>query len=214
VRNITLTYTEFERFNVFNLALFAVTYDPTFVPDRTALRRQLLDARELFAASPEALAAQQTFSQHLSQVLREIEPDLLGVYWPRRGEFNAIHALEKAGPVKSKLALPFALRRPTEMHYRAWSGAPLTATDECGLPASAGITVVPDVVLVPCLGYTRAGFRLGYGAGYFDRWLALHPHVTAIGVAWSAAEMDDKVFQALAHDRPLTLIVTERGLVD
>jgi len=64
------------------------------------------------------------------------------------------------------------------------------------------------------LGYTRAGFRLGYGAGYFDRWLALHPHVTAIGVAWSAAEMGDNMFKPQAHDQPLLLIATERGLVE
>jgi len=191
-----------------------VTESSGLAPDRTVLRRKLLDARERFAGGPEALTAQQTFSVHLSQVLREIEPELLGVYWPVRGEFNAIPALEEAGPAKLPLALPYARLKPPEMHYRVWDRKTLTATDECGLPACNGTPVVPNVVLVPCLGYTRAGFRLGYGAGYFDRWLALHPHVTAIGVAWSAAEMGDNMFKPQAHDQPLLLIATERGLVE
>lgn len=73
--------------------------------------------------------------------------------------------------------------------------------------------VVPDVVVVPCLGYTKSGFRLGYGGGYYDRWLAAHPHVTAIGVAWSACEIDEAEFVLEAHDLALTIVMTERGVV-
>ena len=99
------------------------------------------------------------------------------------------------------------------MHYRDWDGEQPTQSDECGIPTSTGEPVLPDVVLVPCLGYTRRGFRLGYGGGYFDRWLAAHPQVTAVGVAWSVGELDDEGFAARSHDVPLTLIVTEAGVV-
>jgi 5-formyltetrahydrofolate cyclo-ligase len=74
--------------------------------------------------------------------------------------------------------------------------------------------MVPDVVLVPCVGYTRSGFRLGYGGGYFDRWLADHPQVTAIGVAWSLGEIADDAFAAQAYDLPLRVVLTEHGAVD
>lgn len=99
------------------------------------------------------------------------------------------------------------------MHYRAWDGDAPPLVDDCGIPSSAGAPVVPDVVLVPCVGYTRAGLRLGYGGGYFDRWLAEHPDVTAVGVAWACSEIDADAFEAQPHDQPLTLIVTERGVV-
>ncbi len=99
------------------------------------------------------------------------------------------------------------------MHYRRWDGTEPTLRDECGIPTpDAPTAVVPDVVLVPCLGYTPSGYRLGYGGGYFDRWLAAHSHVTSVGVAWHASEIDDRRFAAQAHDRPLTLIVTEQGV--
>jgi len=84
--------------------------------------------------------------------------------------------------------------------------------DECGLPSTEGPAVVPDVVLVPCVGYTESGHRLGYGGGYFDRWLAAHPHVCAVGVAWSIARLDEGALVREPHDVALALVVTEQGV--
>ena len=179
---------------------------------RPALRARLLKARELFAASPASAAAGAALASHLVEVLNALEPQVLGLYIPRRVEFNALPAIAgDAGLSKLPKALPFSQRAPIRMHYRAWDSAAPTAPDDCGIASSSGAPVVPDVVLVPCVGYTAAGHRLGYGGGYFDRWLAAHPHVTAVGVAWSLAEIDADTFDVQAHDVPLALIVTERG---
>jgi 5,10-methenyltetrahydrofolate synthetase len=99
------------------------------------------------------------------------------------------------------------------MHYRLWDGATPTLQDEWRIATSNGAPVTPDVVLVPCVGFTRSGYRLGYGGGYFDRWLAAHPHVTTVGVAWAVGEISEAEFAAEPHDLPLTVIVTERGVV-
>jgi 5,10-methenyltetrahydrofolate synthetase len=183
-------------------------------PARQALRQRLLADREQFAASPAAQGAGAALAAHLARLVRELEPEQLGVYWPIRGEFNAVRALAAVDGAKLALALPFVQRRPPRMHYRAWDGQALSGVDECGLPApEAGAEVVPDVVLAPCLGYTRSGFRLGYGGGYFDRWIAEHPQATAIGVAWSIGEIADEDLAPEAHDRPLMLVLTERGVI-
>ncbi len=178
------------------------------------MRQTLLARRDEFVGGPEAAAADGALARSLSSILIDLEPELLGVYWPIRSEFNA-PALLAADTLLATfpLALPFALKRPVEMHYRRWNGAPPTLRDECGIPTSGGAPAVPDVVLVPCLGFTRGGFRVGYGGGYFDRWLALHPDVTSVGVAWSVGELDAAAFEPRAHDQALTLIVTERGAV-
>ncbi|WP_457446703.1 5-formyltetrahydrofolate cyclo-ligase [Roseateles sp. P5_E4] len=172
-------------------------------PDRPSLRRELLAARRGFAASPAFQTAQAAIALGLHELLAQLEPELLGVYWPLPGEFDP-------GPVPFARALPFARREPAEMVYRRWDGGVPAAQDECGIASSTGAVVVPDVVLVPCVGFTREGFRLGYGGGYFDRWLAEHPGVTTVGLAWSAAETH---FPVEAHDRALTLILTERELL-
>jgi len=148
------------------------------------------------------------------QVIERLEPECLGVYCAVRSEFNAagLWQDDKVG-TSFRLALPFAQRQPRQMHYRAWDGSPPQLVDDCGIPATGGVVVVPDVVLVPCVGFTRSGYRLGYGGGYFDRWMVAHPHVTAVGVAWSVSELAEADFAAQAHDQPLTLVVTERGVV-
>jgi 5-formyltetrahydrofolate cyclo-ligase len=147
-------------------------------------------------------------------VLAQLEPLRLGMCWPLGSEFNAVEAVT-ADRVLAKLplALAFAQRSPRRMRYRAWDGRAPAQVDECGIASSDGPEVVPDVVLVPCVGYTRAGHRLGYGGGYFDRWLAEHPHATSVGVAWAVGEVDAGAYQPQAHDIPLTLIVNERGIV-
>jgi 5-formyltetrahydrofolate cyclo-ligase len=110
-----------------------------------------------------------------------------------------------------RLALPFVHKSPPRMEYRAWDGAPPVRHDEVGIPSAAGEAVTPDVVLVPCLGFTDEAYRLGYGGGYFDRWLAANPHVTALGVAWEGGRIEPSLFAAQPHDVPLTLVVTQRG---
>jgi 5,10-methenyltetrahydrofolate synthetase len=171
--------------------------------DRSELRRTLLAARRTFAATPAFQSAERAVRDTLDGLLAQLEPELLGVYWPLGGEFDL-------GALAHPRALPFARRDPVAMVFRRWDGTPPTAQDECGIATATGAVAVPDVVLVPCVGFTREGFRLGYGGGYFDRWLAQHPGVTTVGVAWSGAETH---FPVEAHDRALTLILTERELI-
>lgn len=191
------------------------TTPPTEADDRAALRRHLLSERERWAARAAANGEWQTahdaLAAHLRQVLVLLEPQLLGVYWPIRSEFNAAVALrDDKTTARVTLALPWARKVPREMEYRRWDGREPDARDECGIPSVEGRAVVPDVVLVPCVGYSPQGFRLGYGGGYFDRWLEKHSHVTPVGIAWAHCEAS---FEPAPHDRPLILIVTDRGIV-
>lgn len=109
------------------------------------------------------------------------------------------------------IALPSFADRQAPMVFRAWTDpyddADLTVGPFGVLqPEPSASEVVPDVVFVPLLGFTPRGDRLGQGAGHYDRWLAEHPGVEAIGLAW-----DCQCIAALpveAHDRPLSAVVT------
>ncbi len=179
-------------------------------PERQALRRELKARRSAWLASPQGGAAAAALAGPLRQLLEQLEPLCLGLYWPLEGEFDAPAFWAEQALPGVQAALPYAKRAGRQMHYRRWDGRPPTLQDEMGIPSSSGAPAEPDVVLVPCLGFTRAGYRLGYGGGYFDRWLAANPGVTAVGLAWSVGECE---FAPEAHDLPLAVILTEKELL-
>ncbi|MGN6829963.1 5-formyltetrahydrofolate cyclo-ligase [Paucibacter sp. M5-1] len=179
--------------------------------ERAALRTHLLAARAQWLASTPGQAAAAALAQRLRELLEQLEPQCLGLYWPLDGEFNAVSdLLAHALPEPPVLALPYAYKASRRMDYRRWDGSPPALQDECGIASCAGAPVQPDVVLVPCVGFTREGYRLGYGGGYFDRWLAAHPGVTSVGLAWSCGEAS---FAVEPHDQALTLVLTEHEVI-
>jgi 5,10-methenyltetrahydrofolate synthetase len=141
--------------------------------------------------------------------MQQLEPFCLGLYWPLPGEFDAPALLPRLPGVQ--LALPFA-EPGGAMHYRRWDGRAPTVQDGMQIPSSSGAPADPDVVLVPCLGFTREGYRLGYGGGYYDRLLSLPAwaSIPTIGLIfefafWPELPVDD-------WDRPLTAVCTEMRL--
>ncbi len=64
---------------------------------------------------------------------------------------------------------------------------------------------------MPLLAFDRAGRRLGYGAGYYDRTLAALPGRRAIGCGFAAQEVPTVPVEA--HDRRLDAIATEDGVI-
>jgi len=66
-----------------------------------------------------------------------------------------------------------------------------------------------EVVIVPMLAFDAAGNRLGYGAGYYDRFLARHPDLLTIGLAFSCQEVAS--LPAEENDICMDWIVTEQG---
>lgn len=183
---------------------------PTPGDDRATWRRQLLQSRRDWAPTEAAQAAQAQLELRLWEVLEQLEPLCLGVYWPIQGEFNPRNIARRAQRAwGTHLALPEASKAPVAMHFLPWDGAEPTRVDGCGIPTGDGRPLVPDVILVPCVGFTEDGHRLGYGGGYFDRYLAAHPEVTALGVAWGQARLPAGALQPASHDQPLLAVVTE-----
>jgi len=70
-----------------------------------------------------------------------------------------------------------------------------------------------DLVLVPGVAFDRCGNRLGYGAGYYDRFLrTLRPNVKAMALAFQLQVLEQ--IETKEHDSPVDMLVTEEGLID
>ncbi|NLK07476.1 MAG: 5-formyltetrahydrofolate cyclo-ligase [Firmicutes bacterium] len=70
---------------------------------------------------------------------------------------------------------------------------------------------VLDIVVVPGLAFDRQGNRIGYGAGYYDRFLSNVPNTCKIGICFHIQLMD--TLPKAAHDVPVDLVITEKEVV-
>jgi 5-formyltetrahydrofolate cyclo-ligase len=70
-----------------------------------------------------------------------------------------------------------------------------------------------DLIIVPGVGFDKRGYRIGYGAGYYDRFLArISPAIPTIGLSFQV-QLLEQVANHI-HDYPVQFIITENQLID
>jgi 5-formyltetrahydrofolate cyclo-ligase len=108
-------------------------------------------------------------------------------------------------------ALPVILEKGTPLEYWQWSPGEPLERGFWNIPVPRQRRAIrPDAVLAPTVGFDRAGYRLGYGGGYFDRTLAQPDRPgLAIGIGLDFARLD--TIWPQPHDIRMDVIVTELG---
>lgn len=138
----------------------------------------------------------------------------LSAYMAMRTEIDPRPAMLDALP-HGPVAVPVIIARGEPLRFRRWMpDSPLVDGGFGAMIPVAGDWVTPRVLIVPLVAFDRAGNRLGYGGGFYDRTLAqlrAAGPVTAIGFAWAAQEADDLPLEPT--DQPLDLIVTESEII-
>jgi len=115
------------------------------------------------------------------------------------------------------ITLPVVTKPDAPLEFRIWDPEQSMQPGAYGIqePAGTAAAPLPDVVLVPTLGYTRQGDRIGYGKGYYDRTLAAlkaQGHsFTTIGIAWACGDLSGEAYTPAAHDYRLDSILTDKG---
>lgn len=144
-------------------------------------------------------------------------PTTVAAYWPMEDEPDLRPLMEQWVEKGVKVALPVIRERNAPLAFVQWTpDAPMQAGPYGIQEPVDGPDLQPDVVLVPTLGYTEQGDRLGYGGGYYDRTLAAlllrNPTLITIGVAWTCGELDAD-YEPAPHDVRLDSILTPDGWV-
>ena len=113
-------------------------------------------------------------------------------------------------PRERVAALPVVVAKNAPIEFWQWQPDTLLQRGFWNIPVPAERRLVhPDALLIPLVGYDAAGFRLGYGGGYYDRTLAVAaPRPFCIGVGYDDAEI--ATIYPQPHDIPMDFIVTER----
>lgn len=179
---------------------------------RKAQRLALIQARiDQPAAAREA--ADQALGTHLEGLLARLAPASIGFCWPYRAEFDmrAVVSTWLRADARRWAALPVVGATGTPMRWRRWDPDVEMPLDRYGIPFPGdGPDLHPEVLFIPCNGFDARGYRIGYGAGHFDRTLAaMQPRPRAVGVAYELARLPDT--QPQAHDLPMDWLVTEAG---
>jgi 5,10-methenyltetrahydrofolate synthetase len=136
----------------------------------------------------------------------------LAFCWPIKGEYDARHLARTLRERGALTALPVVVAPRTPLVFREWHPGVELAMGALDIPyPKSSPEVVPQAVLLPMNGWDPGGYRLGYGAGFFDRTLASLPKKPAvIGVSYEMARME--TIHPQAWDIPVDWLVTERGV--
>jgi 5-formyltetrahydrofolate cyclo-ligase len=114
-------------------------------------------------------------NHYLEQYTRQASPRVVAAYMAFDGEPDLLPALTRLGREGVKLALPVLQDSPGQavIAMRAWSPDTELANNRYGIaePEGTGVVRIADIdlVLVPLVGWDRAGGRLGMGASFYDR---------------------------------------------
>ena len=176
---------------------------------KSALRLQAHAARAALRQAYRSEAAEavaRLFFEHINLS----SGDIVAAYWPIRDELDCQAIMVRLMEASHILVLPAVTGSERLLEMRVWEqGASLFAAGFGTLaPSPLAPQAQPDIVLIPLLGFDRAGTRLGYGGGYYDRTLASLPKKPKlVGLAFAAQELP--LIPREAHDFPLDVVITE-----
>ncbi|WP_448502089.1 5-formyltetrahydrofolate cyclo-ligase [Sphingomonas sp.] len=177
----------------------------TVTGDKAALRRRMRSMRREFIASPP-----QPVRPPAPFVARLPSRPVVASYLPVGSEADPAPLVEQARRHGCAIALPWVGSMPGVMRFLAWDAGTALETGPHGLvqPPADTAECAPDIVLVPLLAFDARCHRLGQGAGYYDRALAMLPDAWRLGVAWSVQQVPSVPVDC--WDIPLHGVVTER----
>ncbi|WP_246149909.1 5-formyltetrahydrofolate cyclo-ligase [Arenimonas fontis] len=187
----------------------------------SAARRQLRQAfrRRRAALGPgERLEAAAEVARHLGERPELRQPGHVGGYWAIGGELP-LHAVQLRLPPGQVWCLP-TVQDDGGLRFAPWRPGDPLRPNRFGIPEPvlepASTLAAADLawVLVPLLAFDPAGYRLGMGAGYYDRAFAFRlersapPLLIGVGYDWQALE---EPLEAEPWDVPLDAVCTQRG---
>ena len=182
---------------------------------RRAERVRLLAERAALSVVARQSAAQ-AIAAHLDQLLSARFDSLRGLiisgWWPIKAELDLRFWLASLAAKGATAALPVILTPKAPLSFRAWTPETRMERGFWNIPIPATPEhVIPAFSLAPLVGWDAAGYRLGYGGGYFDRTLAaLLPRPFTIGIGFQSARL--ATIYPQPHDIALDAVVTEAGI--
>jgi 5-formyltetrahydrofolate cyclo-ligase len=185
-------------------------------PPKAELRAAALARRGAVSTETAAAFAERIATMGL-ELARRLKPEVVSAYFATRGEPSTLPLLDTLSREGFSTALPVTGKPGTPLVFRRWRPGEPTAAGRMAIrePLPDAPEVAPDLLFVPLAACDRAGNRIGYGAGLYDRTLAAlraRKPVRAVGIAFACQALREVPHEA--HDERLDLVLTETELID
>lgn len=155
-------------------------------------------------------AASEAVAERFTAGLSSASLSIAG-YWPVGSELDPRPLMQRLLIAGATIALPVVAGVEAPLLFRAWQPSDVLIEGRFGLePSRDRPILIPDLLLVPLVGFDADLHRLGQGGGFYDRTMALYPACRRIGLAFACQEVP--LVPRGPFDLPLHAIVTENGL--
>ncbi len=184
--------------------------------EKNAIRQEMLKKR-LSVPSGEKEAADKLICKRLISLTSFRFADVILLYSPIKGEPDITEAVEHAVKLGKKIAYPECSPETSTMVFRIVSSPNELIKGAYGIPEppSDAEIYIPspeknDIIIVPAVCFDRHGYRIGYGKGYYDRFL------TDFGGSAVGLTMSCLLKQSLPrgkYDKSVDVVITEKGVI-
>ena len=144
--------------------------------------------------------------------INKIKKKIIGGYYPYNCEINTMEILKNLEKKNYKISLP-KISKNNQMDFYEWSFNDPMLINTFGIPEpSSSKKIYPDILLVPLVAFDEKLNRLGYGGGYYDRYIARvlrFKKVITIGMAYSFQKI--KKLTINRHDIRIDHVITEKN---
>ena len=176
------------------------------------LRRFFIDRRNNYF---EEYDKKNNAHTHLKLISENTKPCVVGSYLPFRNEFPTQLLNDELNKLNFNLSLPCINKNDSSMTFRNYTSDSILVPNSYGIlePSQNAEEVVPSIIIVPLVAFSLAGYRLGYGGGYYDRYIEKNlenKDLIIIGLGFSFQKYDELPNEN--HDQKLDWILTEKYL--
>ena len=138
---------------------------------------------------------------------------IVGGYYPYNYEFDAVHILKKFEKQNYQISLP-KIKKNFQMDFFQWSSNEPLSINKYGIPEPISNKIIyPDILLVPIVAFDKNLNRIGYGGGFYDRYIKRVKkikNILTIGLAYSFQKV--KKIKVNNTDMKLNFILTDKKI--
>ena len=139
---------------------------------------------------------------------------IVGGYYPTNYEIDDLEILNYFFNKGSTISLP-KIEKKNHMQFYKWFKKYPLLINKYGIPEPKGTNrVYPDILFVPLVAFDKELNRLGYGGGFYDRYIekiSKIKKIVKVGLAFSFQKL--KTIPSDKHDKKLDIIITEKDIV-